>query len=238
MAFYSNQRRIGESEWMESVLGQVGGRRRIYVLVGPPAVGKSTWIRGAFAGSRPYVVSRDDIVDDVSSRMGMTYDDMFAAPGPDEGVGSENEKYGTVVKSPAFMTWQPLSYSNVLDANATINRLLGERVRGAVSSGSDIVVDMTNMTANARKQALKAVEGREADYEKVAVVFEFRGAEDVVKSISRRRSEEIRSSGGSKTIPAAVLDRMMSSFQEISPDEGFDRVVSVDNRDALRTSLG
>lgn len=202
-------------------------KKSIFVLVGPPAVGKSTWIKNTFTEKTPYIISRDEIVNKIASSLGLSYDEMFARP--TEPLGFENEKYGTVIKSPAFMTWQPLSYSKILEANTTINNLLKERINNAVQSGQDIIVDMTNMTANARKQALKAIEGKENMYNKIAVVFSFKGAEDIIKKVSKRRSEE-----ESKTIPEDVLDKMMNSFQEISPDENFDKVVSVDNREVLK----
>lgn len=245
MSFYRNQKPISERSWMESVMNQMGikkpflesfAKKKVFVLVGPPAVGKSTWIKNTF-DNKPYIINRDDIVDRIASGMGMTYDDMFASPSSEEPLGTENEKYGTVVKSPAFMTWQPLSYSNILEANEKINNLLKDRMRNATQAEGDIVVDMTNMTANARKQALKFLEGNEHDYEKIAVVFDFKGAEDVIKRMSRKRSNEIKAAGGSKTIPDHVLDRMMNSFQEISPEENFDKVVSVDNRAMLKNII-
>lgn len=242
MSFYRNQNAINEKSWMESVMGQMGikkpfiegmEKKKVFVLIGPPAVGKSTWIKNTFE-NKPYIINRDDIVDRVAGEMGMTYDDMFASPKPEESIGDENEKYGVVVKSPAFMTWQPMSYSNILSANEKINNLLKERMSNATNFEGDVVVDMTNMTVNARKQALKFLDGKDNDYEKVAVVFDFKGAEDVIKRISRKRSDEIKASGGSKTIPDHVLDRMMNSFQDISPDENFDKVVNVDNRAMLQ----
>ena len=245
MSFYRNQKPISERSWMESVMDQMGikkpfleslEKKKLFVLVGPPAIGKSTWIKKTFE-EKPYIISRDDIVDHIAGSMGMTYDDMFASPKAEETLGTENDKYGIVVKSPAFMTWQPLSYSKILEANEKINNLLKERMRNATKSESDIVVDMTNMTANARKQALKILEGNEHEYEKIAVVFDFKGAEDIVKRMSRKRSDEIKAVGGSKTIPDNVLDRMMSSFQDISPEENFDKVVSVDNRSMLKSII-
>lgn len=202
-------------------------KKSIFVLVGPPAVGKSTWIKNTFADKNPYIISRDEIVNRIAKSLGFSYDEMFARPS--EPLGFEHEKYGTVVKSPAFMTWQPLSYSKILEANTTINNLLKEIVSNAVQSGQDIIVDMTNMTANARKQALKAIEGKEDMYNKIAVVFGFKGAEDIIKKVSKIRSEK-----ESKTIPEDVLDKMMSSFQEISPTENFDKVINVDNTEVLK----
>ena len=36
-------------------------RKNIFVLVGPPSVGKSTWIRNHFGDDNPYIINRDDI---------------------------------------------------------------------------------------------------------------------------------------------------------------------------------
>ena len=225
---------ISENQYYE----MLEGKKKIFVLVGPPAVGKSTWIKNTFQKDDPYIINRDSIVEEVASQMGMTYDDMFSAPPKDSTIGTEDEKYGTVVSSPSFMTWQPLSYSNILDANKLINDKLNDKIKNAATSGRDIVVDMTNMTANARKQALKSISGKEEMFHKVAVVFPFHGAEHIVKKMAFKRSQEIKSQGGSKTIPPEVLDRMMNSFQEIAPEEGFDEVVEMDNRQKLKELLG
>jgi len=225
---------ITENQYYE----MLEGKKKIFVLVGPPAVGKSTWIKNTFQKDDPYIINRDSIVEEVASQMEMTYDDMFSAPPKDATMGTEDEKYGTVVNSPSFMTWQPLSYSNILDANKVINDKLNDKIKNAATSGRDIVVDMTNMTANARKQALKSISGKEDMFHKVAVVFPFHGAEHIIKKMAFKRSQEIKSQGGSKTIPPEVLDRMMSSFQQISPEEGFDEVVEMDNRQKLKELLG
>jgi hypothetical protein len=205
-----------------------GSKKKIYVLVGPPSVGKSTWIKETFQESQPYVINRDDIADGVAESMGWTYDDMFMAPPKDSNEGDEDEKYGVVVKSPPWMTWQPLSFDKVLMANSKIQQRFSDRVSAAAGSGQDIVVDMTNMNAGARKGALKAIEGKEQDYEKIAVVFNFKGAEDLIMRVAEKRAEVAKRMGKSKTIPPAAMQRMFSSFQDVSPEEGFDKVVPVD----------
>jgi len=205
-----------------------GSKKKIYVLVGPPSVGKSTWIKETFQESQPYVINRDDIAEGVAEGMGWTYDDMFMAPPKDSNEGDEDEKYGVVVKSPPWMTWQPLSFDKVLMANSKIQQRFSERVSAAAGSGQDIVVDMTNMNAGARKGALKAIEGKEQDYEKIAVVFNFKGAEDLIMRVAEKRAEVAKRMGKSKTIPPAAMQRMFSSFQDVSPEERFDKVVPVD----------
>ena len=154
--------------------------KAIYVLVGPPAVGKSTWIKQTFNKIQPFVINRDDIVEKVAEQYNWTYDDLFQVPIKDvEKEGDIHQKYGTVIKSPAGFR-EPLSYDKVVEANKKVQDIFNQRV--AQGKGKEnIVVDMTNMSAGARKGALKAIEGAEDEYHKVAVVFNFEGAEDIIK---------------------------------------------------------
>ena len=207
--------------------------KTIYVLVGPPSVGKSTWIKQTFVDVEPYIINRDEIVEQVSKTYGWTYDDLYVGPLPEQKEGDVSEKYGTVVKSPEYMTWQPLSYDKVMEANGKVAELFSKKVSEAKSQ-ENIVVDMTNMNAGSRVGALKAIEGVEHEYRKVAVVFNFKGAEDIIKKVAQKRAEEAKKLGLSKTIPPEAFDRMFKSFQEVSTEEGFDEVVNVDNTEKLK----
>ena len=207
--------------------------KTIYVLVGPPSVGKSTWIKQTFIDVDPYTINRDEIVEQVAKTYGWTYDDLYVSPLPEQVEGDVSEKYGTVVKSPEYMTWQPLSYSKVMEANGKVGELFSKKVSEAKGQ-ENIVVDMTNMNAGSRVGALKAIEGVENEYRKVAVVFNFKGAEEIIKKVALKRAEEAKIEGKSKTIPPEAFDRMFKSFQEVSPEEGFDEVVNVDNTEKLK----
>ena len=209
-------------------------RLKAFVLVGPPSVGKSTWIKDTFKGEKPYTINRDDLVEKVASSYGWTYDDMFASPPQDAQEGDTDEKYGTVAKSPPWMKWAPFVFDKVLEANNEVQKLHAAKTQGAASSGKDIVVDMTNMNAAARSQALKALEGSKNDYEKIAVVFEFEGAQDFIKKVAAKRAAAAERMGKSKTIPPEAFDRMFGSFERVDPKEGFDNVVSVDNRELMQ----
>ena len=210
--------------------------KKIYVLVGPPSVGKSTWVKQTFKDVEPYIINRDDLAEKVAEQYGWTYDDMFITP-PDGSVeGDTSDKYGVVVKAPSYMNWPgapKVVYDRVVEANGKVQKLFNERVAGA--KGQDnIVVDMTNMNSSSRKSALKAIEGSESDYQKVAVVFNFKGAEDIIKSVAQKRAEEAKKIGKSKTISAEVMDRMFKNYQEVSPEEGFDEIINQDNTEELK----
>jgi len=215
--------------WLEEI---ESFKKNLYVLVGPPSVGKSTWIKNTFT-NQPYIINRDSIVDAVASSLGLTYDDMFIAPPQDANLGEIHPHYGEIIPSPNI-PFQPLSYSKILQGNKIINDALKEKLSQAVNQNNDIVVDMTNMTAKTRKTALSAVAGHENEYNKIAVVFPFQGAEDIIKKLAAKRANEIKAQGGSKNIPDAAIDKMFAKFQDVSPDEGFDQIVQQDNRQLLK----
>ena len=211
-------------------------KKTIYVLVGPPSVGKSTWIKQTFSEVKPYVINRDELAEQVAEEYGWTYDDMFMSPPADSNEGDVSEKYGKVVPAPAYMNWPgapKLVYDKVVEANGKVQKLFTDKVAGAKDQ-DNIVVDMTNMNAGSRKGSLKAIEGQEGEYHKVAVVFNFKGSEDIIKQVGRKRAEEAKKLGKSKTISDDVFDRMFKNYQEVSPEEGFDEVIMKDNTEELK----
>jgi hypothetical protein len=75
----------------------------------------------------------------------------------------------------------------------------------------------------------------EDEYEKIAVVFNFEGAEDIIKKVAAKRAAEAKAAGKSKTIPEAAFDKMFKSFQKVDQAaEGFNKVVSVNNLETLK----
>ena len=81
-------------------------------------------------------------------------------------------------------------------------------------------------------------EGADAGaYRKIAVVFKFEGAEELIKAVAEKRRIAAEKEGESKTIPPEVFDRMFKAFQTVDPGEGFDEVVSVDNIEGLQQYL-
>jgi len=210
-------------------------KRKMIVLVGPPSVGKSTWIKSNFPNA--YIINRDDIVEKVASSYGWSYDDIYATPPSDAEIGDVDEKFGNVIPAPEWMTWTKTVFDKVKEANEKIKPLMNSRMSGAHNSNQDVVVDMTHMTKSERDMTIKGLESGGDEYYKVAVDFKFKGAEDVIKRVSEKRAEAAKRMGKSKTIPSASFDRMFSSYEEPTKDEGFDEIISVDNIENLKKSL-
>jgi hypothetical protein len=170
-------------------------RPKIYVLVGPPGVGKSYWVDQNV--SDPYIISYDKVVDIVREPLGLKYDEIA---GPKAGAHRKE-----------------------------IERLYKDRIRGAASSGKDVVVDMTNMGSKARRRALAAIQGREGDYEKIAVFFDYRGMEDLVHRSVERRAAQL----DDKHLSKKIIDDMIARFEMPTREEGFDDIIVVDASETL-----
>lgn len=162
---------------------------KLYVLVGPPGVRKSTWVRQNLVD--PHVVSYDSAVDIVREPLGLRYDDVAGARGA--------------------------QFRKEVEA---VHR---EMQKGAVASGKDIVVDMTNMTVASRRRALGVIRGHEDEYEKIAVFFDFLGAEAGVQAAVKTRAEE----EGDKTLSPEIVQGMMDRFVMPTEAEGFDKIIVV-----------
>lgn len=78
--------------------------KKIYVLVGPPSIGKTTWAKKNFDNASPYMINRDDVVVASASAQGRIYDYLFVRPPSSVKLGEYDTKYGEVVCSPEYMT--------------------------------------------------------------------------------------------------------------------------------------
>lgn len=141
--------------------------------------------------------------------------------------------YDNAVK--AVATANDVRYSDIAAGKSPqfrkdIEQAERQQVTDAVASGKDIVVDKTNMSAKSRRNAFKAIRGNEADFEKIAVVFDFRGMEqDVLRSVEIRAAAE-----GDKYIPSSSVIDTMNRFEMPTYQEGFDDIVVVDPAQALQ----
>lgn len=99
-----------------------------------------------------------------------------------------------------------------------VNYLLDSRMKEAAEKGDNVIVDMTNMTSKRRKFTLSYFD---EDYQKVAVIFPILDWDEYWRRNEKRKKEE------NKSIPDHVIKNMISSYQPISKDEGFDKVISI-----------
>jgi hypothetical protein len=229
MQFFHNT--IDLSERVKKVANET---KTLAILVGPPSVGKSTWTKKNMPNA--FILSRDDVVEQVASEVGLTYDDLFASPDQDLPVGHVDSKFGKVIDRPVYLPkfLPPKVWDKVSEANSQVHKRFQQRIEDAKNSGQDIVVDMTNMNTRARKGMLSNFSGLDG-YTKKVVNFSFEGddVQSAIKDISKERARQIAEQGGSKNIPDDVFDSMFGRYQKPSLEEGFDELVEVDDRQRI-----
>ena len=99
-----------------------------------------------------------------------------------------------------------------------VDRVLHDRLVSANRDMKNVIIDMTHMTSKRRKHNLDYFDD---DYFKLAVIFPILSDEEYELRNNKRSIEE------NKYIPIGVIKRMISSYQPINPDEGFDKVTSL-----------
>lgn len=224
-------------EWRNFLNEQTHQRKKIYVLVGPPAIGKSTWIKENAPGS--FVISSDEISIEVARERGMTYDDMFEyPPQPTNRDGSPNPnfdpnfvhpRWGPIIDQQlVWKKWMPKAYKVVNDAEVEAQKRLEARYANATSAGTDIVLDLTNMNKGSRKFAIQKL-GDISNFDLVAINFGWNDDVEFLKKSSAERSQrEFEETGMKKTIPGVAFDRMIGGYERPHEDEGFTNIRDVE----------
>ena len=99
-----------------------------------------------------------------------------------------------------------------------VDKVLDSRLKEANLSKSNVIIDMTHMTSKRRRQNLNYFSG---DFYKLAVIFPILSDDEYVRRNTKRIEEE------NKDLPMGVIKSMISSYQTIKDDEGFNRVISL-----------
>jgi predicted kinase len=99
---------------------------------------------------------------------------------------------------------------------------LQRRLLDAADNGKNAIINMTNMTSKRRRHNLEYFGD---EFTKIAVIFPILEWDEYKRRNDKRKSEE------NKWIPEHVIKRMIGTYQPIRDEEGFDKVVSLENND-------
>lgn len=99
-----------------------------------------------------------------------------------------------------------------------VDRVLIQNMQTASKEGKNVIINMTNMTSKRRTYNLDFFGD---EYTKIALIFPLLDDAEYERRNLKRKEEE------NKFIPLHVLKNMISSYQPISKNEGFDKVVSL-----------
>jgi predicted kinase len=99
-----------------------------------------------------------------------------------------------------------------------VDRVLHQRMVSANDAHRNVIIDMTHMTSKRRKNNLDYFSD---DYYKLAIIFPILDESEYERRNLKRAAEE------NKSIPMHVIKSMISQYQTIREDEGFDKVYSI-----------
>ena len=99
-----------------------------------------------------------------------------------------------------------------------VDKVLSQKFLDANLSKKNVIVDMTHMASKRRKQNLNYFTN---DYYKLAVIFPILSEDEYERRNQKRIEEE------NKNLPMAIVKSMISSYQPITADEGFNKVISL-----------
>jgi len=99
-----------------------------------------------------------------------------------------------------------------------VDRVLTQKFLDANTAKKSVIVDMTHMASKRRKQNLNYFSD---DYYKLGVIFPILSDDEYVRRNQKRIEEE------NKDIPMRIVKSMISSYQPITTDEGFNKVITL-----------
>lgn len=99
-----------------------------------------------------------------------------------------------------------------------VDRVLQSSMQKAIKEKKNIIVNMTNMTRKRRTHTLSFFSD---DYNKLAILFPILSDEEYEVRNTKRAKEEL------KNIPPHVLKNMIASYQPVSKEEGFNKIISL-----------
>ena len=215
-------------------LGITPTANHIFMLIGPPSIGKSTWIKENVPDA--HVISSDETVETAAKNHGFTYDDLFDGYPTPEQIESNyvHPDYGPIGDQQiGWKSFKPKAFQWTNAAEKEADDELEMLKKTATQSGKPIVVDMTNTSAHIREKVMTKINPG-PNFVKVGVIFEFAGSEEDIKHLARTRNTLRQLQGkGPKTIPDAAYDRIMGKYEP--PLEGeFDKIIIVDNRGKVK----
>ena len=99
-----------------------------------------------------------------------------------------------------------------------VDRVLTQKFLDANVAKKSVIVDMTHMASKRRKQNLNYFSN---DYYKLGVIFPILSDDEYERRNQKRIEEE------NKDLPMRIVKSMISSYQPITPDEGFNKVITL-----------
>ena len=222
-------------------------KTEVYLLLGPAAIGKTTYIKQVgFPKDKLAIISRDDIVADVSKKYNLSFDDLYRFPPPDAEIGTYIpgfENCGRVIESLFVVKHlQPRSYEYLNSVNAEINYRFYNEFQAAIRNKdiNFIVVDRVHLRSYERNIYFDYLSIDRSSFVVTAVLFNFQDKDtlDLISEASALRTKQLEEAGERvRTVSREVQEKMIKHYEPIKESDGFDSVIHIDTLPMIRKFL-
>ena len=100
-----------------------------------------------------------------------------------------------------------------------VDRLLNQKIKDCIDNKKNVIINMTNLTKKSRNRHLCKFPN--TDYDKISIVFPKLDLLEYGNRNQKRKSEE------NKYIPLDVMVSMISNWEDVTSDEGFDQIIKL-----------
>jgi len=220
---------------------KIDKKRNFYILIGPPAVGKTSWVKKHVTGDS-VVISKDDIIEDVIfPKYKLANKDIFKVPIGDLEPGDEHptkKKLGKVISYKRFSRSkgeevEERAFEKAYAAGEELNKLFDSKMKDAISSNvENIIVDAIHMSKSTRSSTIDYVRGIN-DFKIIGVIFPFQGYETQIFNSAENRAKDFLEKYGpefDRGVEWSDYEEIYKKYQEPSESEGFDELVTASSR--------
>lgn len=222
-------------------------KKEIYILIGPGAIGKTTYITNiGFPKEKLAIISRDEIVESICKKYEVTNDELFLYP-PHNATPGEliigQEQYGKVIESPAIVAHlHPFSFETINSYNVEIHEIYYDKFREACENPAIdyIILDRVHMRLEERQKYFPYIESNRKDFFVTATLFNFQDADtlDIIGLTSQIRTERMKQEGVHvRSVPQSVQENMLKFYVEPTLEEGFDSIVNINTLPVLKDNI-
>lgn len=193
----------------------MSNKYEVEFLIGVPCSGKSHYRRNSFSDEQVFIISRDDIREQLIEEYGIGYQNLYTKP--KEGDPKEHPVFGVQTENG--------EWSKIVEMNQELkDRFEQQKINSlkALYEGKKVIVDLTNLTKQERSDLIQIFKKFGA-HDITATVFKFDGNEEYIFKMNQIRGEQTNN-----VIPDFIIQGMMDKYEAPSLSEGFSEIKLVD----------
>jgi predicted kinase len=195
--------------------------KNVDILIGIPCSGKSTFRNNSYNQNDIFVISRDDIRNELIKEYEIPYQDMFKKPTEED--HTIHPLYGIKTQNG---TWSNIEKMNE-EFKERFEFVKSQAVK-EIQHGKRIVVDLTNTTKSDR-QDIKDLFKDVKDVSFNAYIFEFERNLNLIKQTNQSRGLKQEN-----VIPDFVFDGFIDKFENVDKEENFNNIIGIDGLKGLK----